>query len=427
MSGGELLRTAVANTFRSKLRTTLTVLAIFVGAFTLTLTNGAGTGVSNYIASQVASLGAGDTITVTKADVAATANGGPARYDPSAKVISGNRPGSTVIALTQADLTAIAAVPGVTGVNPTLLVSTDYVEWGNSGKFQMQLAAFTNPNPVLDAGAALNPTSQDYQLLLPSTYVPTMGFANAAAAVGQPVTIGLTDAAGSPHTVQATVVGIAAPTLVGGGAMVNTALKTKLSELQAIGLPATAEKTWRSASATFAAGSTDAQVAAVKSTLSTKGYAGQTVKEELGSFQTVINGIILILNAFAVIALIAAAFGIINTLLMSVQERTREIGLMKAMGMGAGTIFTLFSFEAVYIGFLGSAIGSAVAIVVGSFISSALASGPLSGLAGLQILTFAPLPVLLVLLLVMGIAFLAGTLPAWRAARQDPIESLRYE
>ena len=63
-------------------------------------------------------------------------------------------------------------------------------------------------------------------------------------------------------------------------------------------------------------------------------------------------------------------FGIINTLLKSVQERTREIGLMKAMGMGGRSIFSLFSAEAVIIGFLGSAIGSLVAIGLGSVISS---------------------------------------------------------
>ncbi len=79
------------------------------------------------------------------------------------------------------------------------------------------------------------------------------------------------------------------------------------------------------------------------------------------------------LNAFAVIALIAAGFGIINTLLMSVQERTREIGLMKAMGMGGGKVYTLFSLEAVFIGFLGSAIGAGVAIALGTGISNVLA------------------------------------------------------
>ena len=149
--------------------------------------------------------------------------------------------------------------------------------------------------------------------------------------------------------------------------------------------------------------------------------------DQIGTFQSVIDGIILVLNAFAVIALLAAGFGIINTLLMSVQERTREIGLMKAMGMSGGRIFALFSTEAVFIGFLGSAIGAGVAMLVGGIISQVLADGLLADLAGLQILTFTPGAIVTVLLLVMGIAFIAAVLPASRAARQSPIDSLRYE
>ena len=134
-----------------------------------------------------------------------------------------------------------------------------------------------------------------------------------------------------------------------------------------------------------------------------------------------------VLDAFAVIALLAAGFGIVNTLLMSVQERTREIGLMKAMGMTGGKVFALFSFEAIFIGFLGSAIGAAVAIGVGSLLSGRLAAGPLAALPGLNILLFNPLSILAIVLVVMAIAFLAGTLPARRAAQQDPIQALRYE
>jgi putative ABC transport system permease protein len=112
---------------------------------------------------------------------------------------------------------------------------------------------------------------------------------------------------------------------------------------------------------------------------------------------------------------------------MSVQERTREIGLMKAMGMGSGKVFALFSSEAVFIGFLGSAIGAGIAILAGSAISSALAGSVLSGLPGLQIMLFEPASIVTVILVVMAIAFLAGTLPARRAAKQNPIDALRYE
>ena len=135
----------------------------------------------------------------------------------------------------------------------------------------------------------------------------------------------------------------------------------------------------------------------------------------------------LVLNAFAIIALLAASFGIVNTLFISVQERTREIGLVKAMGMGSGKVFGLFSLEAVFIGFLGSAIGVGIGMIAGTTISSVLSGALLADLPGLTIIAFDPLSIAGIILIVMGIAFLAGTLPAARAAKADPVESLRYE
>jgi putative ABC transport system permease protein len=168
-------------------------------------------------------------------------------------------------------------------------------------------------------------------------------------------------------------------------------------------------------------------VAALKQRLKDGGYSGKTIQDQLGSFQAVIDGIIAVLNAFAVIALLAAGFGIINTLLMSVQERTKEIGLMKAMGMGGGRIFALFSFEAIALGFWGSAIGVGLAVIVGNVANQITSSGILKDLEGLQLLTFTAPTIIGVILLVMAIGFIAGTLPAYRAARQSPIDSLRYE
>ncbi len=177
----------------------------------------------------------------------------------------------------------------------------------------------------------------------------------------------------------------------------------------------------------FDPAATDQEISALKDRLADAGYTGTTVADQLGMFKTVIDGIVLVLNAFAVIALLAASFGIVNTLFMSVQERTREIGLMKAMGMGNGRVFSLFSIEAAFIGFLGSAIGVAVAMVAGAGLSGILSRSLLSNLPGLTLIAFDPLSILVIILVVMAIAFLAGTLPAARAARADPVESLRYE
>lgn len=112
---------------------------------------------------------------------------------------------------------------------------------------------------------------------------------------------------------------------------------------------------------------------------------------------------------------------------MSVQERTREIGLMKAMGMNGGRVYALFSTEAVFIGFLGSALGALAAVGVGSLASKLLGDSVFSGLPELQVVQFAPSSIAIIIGVVMLIAFLAGTLPARAAARENPIDALRYE
>lgn len=431
MKAIDILKTAIGNSFRSRLRTTLTVIAIFIGAFTLTITNGLGTGINQYITDQVASIGAPDIMTVTKPVAATDTSSGPKPYvatDPSAVANGAGRPGSTVLALTADDITAIGKIPGIISVDPRVSVSPDYVQYADKGKFQLGVSPLGGGVRIdLAAGTAFTDGTTELQIILPTTYISTLGFASNADAVGKTVTIGITNALRQQTTVQAVLVGVQQPTLLGANPSLNPALTTALYNAQSVGLPAGSTSTHSAATAHIDPKSTTAQIAAIKSALVTAGYSGTTVADQIGTFQAVIDGIILVLNAFAVIALLAAGFGIINTLLMSVQERTREIGLMKAMGMSGGRIFALFSTEAVFIGFLGSAIGAGVAMIVGGIVSRALGRGLLKDLAGLQILSFTPAAIGTVLLLVMGIAFVAAVLPASRAARQSPIDSLRYE
>jgi putative ABC transport system permease protein len=232
------------------------------------------------------------------------------------------------------------------------------------------------------------------------------------------------------HTIEATVVGVTKDALASATSsslLINAALSDTLFQAQTTGLSAEQADRYASATARVDSHATDDQIQAIKDRLAKAGFTGRTVADQLGTITSVIDAIVLVLNAFAIIALLAAAFGIVNTLYMSVQERTREIGLMKAMGMGSGRVFTLFSLEAAFIGFLGSAIGAAIAMLVGSAISSSLAHGLFANLPGLTLIAFDPAAIIGTILLVMAIAFLSGTLPAARAARADPVSSLRYE
>ena len=253
-------------------------------------------------------------------------------------------------------------------------------------------------------------------------------FSDADAAVGQTLTFGVTDVQGTQSQLTATIVGVAEEGLVGSTAFTaNEALTQTLYDTQSVGLSDAGKDSYAQAIVRFDPTGTDADLSALKGSLSDLGYTGTTVQDTIGAFKAVIDGIVLVLNAFAVIALLAAGFGIVNTLLMSVQERTREIGLMKAMGLGGGKIFGLFSLEAVFIGFLGSAIGVAAGMLAGTAANALLADTLLADLPGLTLVAFDPAALATIVLTVMGLAFLAGTIPALRAARQDPIESLRYE
>jgi len=427
----DLVAKAARNTFRSKTRTTLTVLALFVGAFTLTLTTAVGAGVTDYVTKQVDSLGADDVFIVTR--TAAATTDGPTKYDPETSSAStgATAPGlpgaSGSDPLTAGDLDELAAFEGIVSVDPIQTAAVDFVQYDGGDRFELTINPTSSVTKSdLVAGAQLDQSSTNRQLMLPSDFVEPLGFADAEAAVGSTVTLGITDVLGAQSTVEATIVGVSQQSLLSSGAGANQALVSELVDVQSAGID-TGDPRYAIAVARFDTSLTTDEVAALKADIVGAGYGAQTIQDQLGVIKTVIDGIIGVLNAFAVVALLAAAFGIVNTLLMSVQERTREIGLMKAMGMRSRTVFALFSLEATFIGFLGSAIGAGVAILLGTALSGALSAGPLAALPGLNILLFEPMSILGIVLLIMVIAFLAGTLPASRAARKNPIESLRYE
>jgi putative ABC transport system permease protein len=428
----DLFTTAAGNMFRSKLRTSLTVLAIFIGAFTLTITTGIGAGISKYIDQQVNNIGAKDVLIIQAADTSAgiTTTDAPKKYDPTKKIVaSSNRPGANVTVLTDTDVATIKALSGIKTVTPSKTVAPDYITGQSADKFQISVSQFIpGSHLTLAAGQSVNETATRNEVLVPISYVLSLGYDSNEVVVGQPVRIGLSDSFGKVHEATATVVGVLQKSLVGGTSItVNSKLLNELYSLQVEGLPMASVNNYQMVTAQFDTSLSAAQVTALKTRLKNKGYTATTVEDQIGTFKAVINAIIAVLNAFAIIALLAASFGIINTLLMSVQERTKEIGLMKAMGMSGARIFVLFSLEAILLGFFGSAIGIVVAEVVGNVANRIVSNGFLKDLAGLHLLTFTPQSILSIVGLVMGIAFLAGTLPAYRAARQSPIDSLRYE
>jgi len=169
------------------------------------------------------------------------------------------------------------------------------------------------------------------------------------------------------------------------------------------------------------------QISEIKKKLDEKGFTAETFADQRKRTYDAIGILQIGLNLFAFIALLAASFGIINTLIIAVLERTKEIGLQKALGMGRGKIFFLFSLESILIGFWGAMFGIVAGIVIGTIANFYLARTYLESFEGYSLFVFTLPSILFVLILVCAIAFVAGVLPALRASRLNPIEALRYE
>jgi len=117
------------------------------------------------------------------------------------------------------------------------------------------------------------------------------------------------------------------------------------------------------------------------------------------------------------IALLAAGIGIMNIMLVSVTERTREIGIRRAVGAKKRHILTQFVMEAVVLCEIGGAVGVVLGLLGGNVTAYFVKVPPTVPVDWVVIG--------LVLCSVVGILF--GTYPAWKAAKLDPVESLRYE
>jgi len=425
----DIVLTANANMFRSKARTILTVIAIIIGAMTITLTNGIGTGVKSYLNQQLGNLGATNVLYITqKAPAGGGIGSGPTKYNAGTGATSIGRLGQARQMLDTKDLAAIKAVPGITSVQASYSPTPDYIQ-GTAGKWQLSLAEQSGATTAkMATGQGVDDNNSANQISIPLSYVTPLGYANNQAAIGQTVAIAVTNAYGAQSTVKATVTGVQDKSLLGQSMLYgNTSLIEQLNNTQNVGIPPALADTFATATAIFPGNYTPTHITALESTLKDKGYTAKTIKDEESTIFTAVNAVIVVLDIFGVIALLAASFGIVNTLLMSVQERTKEIGLMKALGMSSRRVFLLFSIEAVLIGFWGSVLGVGIAALFGSVINVIGRHAFLKNLPGFSLLTFPLSTVVVVIVVIMLIAFLAGTLPAIRASRKNPIEALRYE
>ncbi len=146
------------------------------------------------------------------------------------------------------------------------------------------------------------------------------------------------------------------------------------------------------------------------------------MKRFLETITQAFNQINLFLMAIASVSLLVAGVSILNIMLMSTIERTKEIGIMRAIGASRATVLKIFLLEALILGLIGSLVGSVLSVVAGYGINYLVLR---ETRYVFQITTIGY--VFLGFLVGVSVSILSGLYPAWKASRLEPIEALRFE
>ena len=454
----DIARRAARSLRNAKTRTILTSLAIAVGAFTITVSLAAGEGARQYTEKLVSSNVNPQALFIVKDDslFEGPAQAGIREYDPD--LGAAGAANVTVQQMTQADVEALSERDDLSYVTPIYTPKVEYAQFGDD---QERFAVgVTTYDPTITSGisaGALPPQGDqlsDTEAVVPTSYTSLLieqgVIEKPEDLVGMKLVLTASKSTAAPTADeiavafaqggQAAVQELVKPetqqftyTIIALSSQSSTAL-TAVTDIQisADSARAISEYTTQGTNAyqkyigVTALAADGQDPAEVKVAIEKEGYTAQTAEDLQNVIFTVVNTLQGIVLGFGIVALIASVFGIINTQYISVLERTREIGLMKALGMRGKSVSRLFQFEAAWIGFLGGIIGAAIAVVLGTalnpWITETLSLGE-----GNYILIFQAIPIVVMLLVLVLIAMLAGWFPARKAAKLDPIEALRTE
>lgn len=430
----DIIKRANHNLWHNRSRTILTTLAITVGSLTIMLTVGINAGVNGYIDKQVESTGGNDIIEVMPKGIADRMSSMMTLGATEVQEYRSNQGQSQQVSLTDRDLAGIKRLKGVKLAKLSDLLYPSYItrDRDEAKKYKLTVGPLAASSIKLDlaAGRSVRIDGSEAEAILPDRYLEPLGFSSAKQAIGQMVRVGVPHRLGDQiDEVKIRIVGVQNQSIVGfGRVFLNDAAGRLISSAYLTGMPEALQSQHGLIIIQVKPGyESKEKLAQIKQELTNMGYSSISEDDYISSIKLFFNAITVILTIFGVIALITASIGIVNTLLMSVQERTREIGLMKAMGLSSGRIFALFSLEAVSLGFWGGMLAAGLAVVIKQTVNPWAGRNFLSGLPGFNLIELNPLYVGAIVAIVMVVAFLAGTLPAKRATKQDPIQALRYE
>lgn len=425
----------------AKARTLLTALAIAVGAFTLALTLAAGNGLRAYTDRLIKSNFDPTELFVGR-DPEIANNGTPSQtpkeFDDSiASVSIGGQSQLQLKRVTAADVESLKKLPYVEQVRENFQINIRYVTREGQKKYTGSAEAYNQAQrPETKAGSV--PANGDIAtgtILLPDSYVSLLGFTDDQDAIGKSIQLAVqqpfstTNLQPQEKVFSYTVSAVTKPpaTSFAFGVLpvrLGNADARELYTYTTLGTP-DFEK-YLFVNVKVKDGNDESKLNAAKEDLIKQGYFVQSTKDAQQQITQIVNVLQIMVGVFGLITVIAAIFGIVNTQYISVLERTREIGLMKALGMSRRAVSRLFMVEATWIGLLGGLLGVAGAIILGVLIDPWVSKKLELG-EGNHLIMFNVFQIILLILALMLVATIAGWLPSRKAAKLDPIEALRTE
>lgn len=158
------------------------------------------------------------------------------------------------------------------------------------------------------------------------------------------------------------------------------------------------------------------------------GYVTRSVADTVEQINSLFNTLRTVLMLLGMVALSVAALGMFNTLTVSLLERTREVGLMKAMGMKSSEVQELFLTESMVMGFLGGILGIILGLLSGKILGIILSLFAVFKGVGIVDISYLPFSfILIILFLSLFVGLATGIYPARRATRISALNALRYE
>lgn len=166
----------------------------------------------------------------------------------------------------------------------------------------------------------------------------------------------------------------------------------------------------------------------IRTTIESAGYGTVSVSDTVAQIDSLFSNLRLLLSVLGLVALSVAALGMFNTLTVSLLERTREVGLMKAMGLKSGEVKSLFLTESMIMGLYGGILGLLLGIGLGKILSIILSALSIVKGVGFVDVSYVPFSfVVFVIFLSILVGITTGYYPAKRATKISALNALRYE